>query len=205
MAAAVMAVGVTGDVGAGKSTVARLMEAAGGVRFDADVVALSLWEREDIRAAAVARCGEDVLDPAGGIDRRAVAGRIFSNPIEHRWCCGLLHPLVMVELERCVVRLSSDQWAVVEIPMLFEVGRPDWLTSVVFVMAPWEVRVARCRVQRGWDEAELRRREGFFLPSEKRMKLSDFVINNAGDRDALEAEVGRIVKQMNSIIGVTKV
>ena len=89
--------------------------------------------------------------------------------------------------------------------MLFEVGRPDWLTSVVFVMAPWEVRVARCRVQRGWDEAELRRREGFFLPSEKRMKLSDFVINNAGDRDALEAEVGRIVKQMNSIIGVTKV
>lgn len=194
--AAVTAVGVTGDVGAGKSTVARLMEAAGGVRLDADVVALALWERPDIRKSAVARWGTDILDPAGAIDRRAVATRIFSDPAEHRWCCGLLHPLVMAELERRVAGLSASQWAVVEIPLLFEAGRPDWLTFVAFVTAPREVRAERCRVQRGWDEAELRRREGFFLPSEERMKRSDFVINNAGDRDALEAEVGRILEQV---------
>ena len=100
---------------------------------------------------------------------------------------------------------EERRWAVVEIPMLFEVGRPDWLTSVVFVTAPWEVRVERCRVQRGWDEAELRRREGFFLPSEERMKRSDFVINNAGNLAALEADVRRIVKQMDSEMGVMKV
>ena len=190
--AAVTAVGVTGDVGAGKSTVARLMEAAGGVRLDADAVALSLWERPDIRMAAAARWGEGILDPSGGIDRRAVAGRIFSDPVEHRWCCDLLHPLVMTELERRVAGLSPIKWAVVEIPLLFESGRPDWLTSVVFVTAPWEVRAARCRAQRGWDEAELRRREGFFLPSEERMKLSDFVINNAGDLTELERRVAGV-------------
>ncbi|MCR5347951.1 MAG: dephospho-CoA kinase [Fretibacterium sp.] len=195
-AAAAMAVGVTGDVGAGKSTVARLMEKLGGVRLDADAAALSLWEREDIRTAAVTRWGDDILDPSGAIDRRAVAGRIFSDPAEHRWCCGLLHPLVMVELKRRVNGLSSSQWAVVEIPLLFEAGRPDWLTSIVFVTAPWDVRTERCRVQRGWDEAELRRREGFFLPSAERMARSDFVVNNAGDRAALEAEVGRIAGQV---------
>lgn len=202
--AAVTAVGVTGDVGAGKSTVARLMEAAGGVRLDADVVALALWERPDIRKAAVARWGEGILDPTGAIDRRAVAGRIFSNPAEHRWCCDLFHPLVMVDLEHRVAGLSASQWGVVEIPLLFEVGRPEWLTSVVFVTAPWEVRAERCRVQRGWDEAELRRREGFFLPSEERMKRSDFVINNAGDLATLKADVGRIVGINQSSIGPVK-
>ena len=202
--AAVTAVGVTGDVGAGKSTVARLMEAAGGVRLDADVVALALWERPDIRKAAVARWGTDILDPAGAIDRRAVATRIFSDPAEHRWCCDLFHPLVMVDLEHRVAGLSASQWAVVEVPLLFEVGRPDWLTFVVFVTAPWEVRVERCRAQRGWDEAELRRREGFFLPSEERMKRSDFVINNAGDLATLKADVGRIVGINQSSIGPVK-
>ncbi|MCR4818476.1 MAG: dephospho-CoA kinase [Fretibacterium sp.] len=195
--AAVTAVGVTGDVGAGKSTVARLMEKLGGVRLDADAVALALWERPDIRTAAVARWGADILDPSGAIDRRAVAGRIFSDPAEHRWCCGLLHPLVMAELKRRVDGLSASQWAVVEIPLLFESGRPDWLDLVVFVTAPRDVRAERCRVQRGWDEAELRRREEFFLPSAERMARSDYVVNNAEDRAALEAEVGRIVESMS--------
>ncbi|MBR1673172.1 MAG: dephospho-CoA kinase, partial [Fretibacterium sp.] len=179
--AAATAVGVTGDVGAGKSTVARLMEAAGGVRLDADAIALGLWRREDVRGAAVARWGRGILGAGGEVVRSAVAERIFSDPVKHRWCCALLHPLVMEELRRRVAELDPPRWAVVEIPLLYEAGRPDWLNSVVFVTAPWDVRVERCRAQRGWDEAELRRREGYFLPSRERMNKSDFVISNAGD------------------------
>ena len=84
----------------------------------------------------------------------------------------------------------------VEIPLLFEAGRPEWVTSVVFVTAPRELRLKRRREQRGWDDAELARREKFFLPSDERIKLSDFVIDNSNGLHELEDEVRRIINNM---------
>ena len=203
MAATVVA--VTGDVGAGKSTVSKLLSLlTGWPRLDADAVALTLWRRPEIVKAAVDRWGADILTsegerdgrPAWQVSSRAVAARIFSAPAEYNWCCGLLHPRVLEELKLRVLELPSEQRAVVEIPLLFEAGRPDWVSKVVFVTAPWEARVGRCQEQRGWDEAELLRREKFFLPSGERMRHSDFVIDNAGDLHSLEAEVRRVADSL---------
>ena len=196
---------VTGDAGAGKSTVARLMEAAGGLRLDADALALDLWRHPDVAEAALARWGRDVLDVAGNVDRRAIAARIFNSDEDYRWCCGLLHPLVMGELARRVSELAPPQWAVAEVPLFFEAAGPPpgtrapWATHVVFVTAPFEARLSRCREQRGWDEAELRRREGFFLPSASRMAWSDFVINNEGALPNLEAAVRDVLSKLPKI------
>lgn len=183
------AVAVTGEPGAGKSTVARVMERMGATRFDADAVVHALWRRPDVVRAALARWGTSVLDDRGEIDRAAVGARIFSSPEDHRWCCALLHPLTMDELSRRVSSVAPPGWAVVEVPLLFEAGRPAWATRVVFVTAPWDERARRCREQRGWDEEELRRREAMFLPSRERMAMSDIVIENAGDAGELEARV----------------
>ncbi len=197
MAATARAIALTGDVGAGKSTVASLLEEMGGVRLDADAIALEQWRRPDVAQAAAHRWGRQVLDPSGGIVRGAVAGRIFADRAEYDWACGLIHPLVMAELERRVAALSPDRWAVAEVPLLFEVGRPAWVAAVVFVTAPRALRIARCR-QRGWDEAELTRREAFYLPSDERMALSDFVLNNEGDLASLRREAEAIVREVES-------
>ena len=197
MAATARAIALTGDVGAGKSTVAGLLEGMGGVRLDADAIALEQWRRPDIAQAAARRWGHRVLDPSGGVVRGAVAGRIFTDRTEYDWACELIHPLVMAELERRVAALSPDRWAVAEVPLLFEVGRPSWVAAVVFVTAPRALRIARCR-QRGWDEAELTRREAFYLPSDERMALSDFVLNNEGDLASLRREAEAIVREVES-------
>ena len=195
---AATAVAVTGDVGAGKSTVARLFteNLRGSVTLDADAVAEDLWNRREIIEAAVNRWGGNILDKNGNIVKSSVASRIFSAPEEYKWCCGLLHPLVMDELKKRVAVLGAEQSAVVEIPLLFEAGRPEWVTSVVFVTAPRELRLKRRREQRGWDDAELARREKFFLPSDERIKLSDFVIDNSNGLHELEDEVRRIINNM---------
>ena len=80
--------------------------------------------------------------------------RSFSSRTEYDWGCALLHPPVKAELARRVAALDPERdWAVAEIPMLFESGVPDWVTATVFVTASRDVRAERCRA-RGWDDAE---------------------------------------------------
>lgn len=194
--AAITAVAVTGDVGAGKSTVARLFESLGAVRLDADAVVAGLWRRPDIIEAAVGRWGPGILDPEGRIVPARVAERLFSSRAEYDWGCALLHPPAKAELARRVAALDQGrEWAVAEIPMLFESGVPGWVTATVFVTASRELRVERCRA-RGWDEAELLRREAFFLPSEERAARSDFVLRNDGAPEELERSVRSIFERV---------
>ena len=163
--AAITAVAVTGDVGAGKSTVARLFESLGGVRFDADAVVAELWRRPDIVGAAVGRWGSGILDSEGRVVFAHVAARLFSSRAEYDWGCALLHPPTRAELARRVASLDPKRdWAVAEIPMLFESGVPDWVTATVFVTASRDVRAERAggttRSFRGGRPSSCPRRNG---------------------------------------------
>ena len=102
--AAITAVAVTGDVGAGKSMVVCLFESLGGVRFDADAVVAELWRRPDIVGAAVGRWGSGILDSGGCVVFAHVAARLFSSRAEYDWGCALLHPPTRAELARRVGR-----------------------------------------------------------------------------------------------------
>jgi dephospho-CoA kinase len=177
---------ITGDVGAGKSTVAKLFGSLGGFLIDADGVVAELWKTPEMTAAAVERWGKAVLGESGYVLHRPIAERIFNHREEYDWVTGLLHPRVMEEVRRQVEtsRLSA-KWSVVEIPLLFETGVPPWVTVTVFVTASRETRARRCR-ERGWSEAEMTKRESFFLPREERMRRSDCVIQNDGGLKELQ-------------------
>ena len=183
---------VTGDVGAGKSTVSKLFASLGGFLIDADRVVAELWRSPEVVAVASERWGKGVLDESGRVVHAAVAKIIFSDRKEYDWTTALLHPRVKREIKDRIDRLDmANSWAVVEIPLLFEAGVAPWVTVKVFVTAAREIRLCRCRV-RGWDEAELLRRESFFMDSEKRMGWSDFVVRNDGTLEDLE----RIVREI---------
>jgi dephospho-CoA kinase len=187
---------ITGDVGAGKSTVSQLLESRGGFLIDADRVVGELWQTPEMTEAAVGRWGREVLDAAGKILHKAIAARIFEDRAEYNWVTGLLHPLVHRETKRRIDLAFDDKnrnnpWVVVEIPLLFEAGVAPWVTAKVFVTASRKTRLQLCRT-RGWDEAEMTRRESFFLPSENRMALSDYVVYNDGNIEELQDAVEKI-------------
>ncbi len=184
---------VTGDIGAGKSTAAKLLaRMLGCERLDADITAQALWERPDIKAQAVRRWGSDILDVSGNIIRSEAARHIFSSRTEYDFCNALLHPPVMLELRERSRNLDA---VVVEIPLLPEVGRPEGLDTVIYVTAGFGVRAERCRIQRGWSRDELMRRESFLLPYDERISISSHIICNEGSVSELERQTGEIINE----------
>ncbi|MBQ3645296.1 MAG: dephospho-CoA kinase [Synergistaceae bacterium] len=101
---AVMA--VTGDIGAGKSTVSKLLsEKFNSEVFDADKIAKNLWELETVKNQAVSRWGKSIIDSEGNIIKSKISEFIFTNKDEWEFCNNLIHPKVMAELEKLSLNL----------------------------------------------------------------------------------------------------
>ena len=174
---------ITGDIGSGKSTAAKLLAGILGCeRLDSDSIAKNMWLREDVKAQAVSRWGSEILDPSGRIILSRIAEHVFSAKSESDFCNGLIHPLVMADLQERTKNLSS---AVVEIPLLPEAGRPEWADRAIYITAKFEARAQRCRSQRGWSIDELRRRESLLLPQNERIAVCEYVVSNDDGIDRL--------------------
>ena len=182
---------ITGDIGSGKSTAAKLLAGILGCeRLDADGIAKSMWLHDDVKAQAVSRWGSEILDSSGKIIASRIAEHIFSAKSESDFCNGLIHPLVMAELQEQTRNLST---AVLEIPLLPEAGRPEWIDRAVYVTADFSLRAARCISQRGWNVEELRRRESLLLPQNVRMSVCEYVIHNDNNIYELERRLKEII------------
>ena len=180
------AVAVTGDIGAGKSTVSKLIaERLKCPLIDADKITAELWHDENVKEIFVSCWGNGILSPSGEIIKSEISRRIFFDIDEYKFCNSVLHPLVMKELKN---RSKEFENIVLEIPLLFEAceERPGWINKIIYVAADFEVRAERCQAQRGWSPDELKRRESFLLPSDEKISMSDFVIHNDGSLEELK-------------------
>jgi dephospho-CoA kinase len=181
---------ITGDIGAGKSTVAKILEDMGALRIDSDEIVKELWQSEEIILKAVERWGNRIIDK-GKVDLKAIANIIFNDSSENRFTCELLHPKVIRIIEDRIK--TADGWVIVEIPLLFEFGVPAWVNRTIYVTAPIEIREHRC-FSRGWDESEIKRRESFYILSEERIKTSDFLIINDCNLEELKSKLSKLAK-----------
>ena len=179
-----MVIGVTGGVGSGKSTVARLFAALGAEVFDADETVHRLmepggtvWKR--IRS----KFGPSVFYSAGRIDRKKLGAVVFASPAELAALNRIIHPEVRREILAGVRRLKArrpDGVAVLDIPLLLESGRVYRTDAVVVVTAPRSVAARRLKARSGWDAAEMNRRSRFQMPLSEKVKQADFVVRNGG-------------------------
>lgn len=167
-------VGLTGDVGAGKSTLSDVWRTLGAKVIDADEAAKRQWLVPEIRESAAARWGREILC-GGGVDFARIAEIAFADEDEYRYMIDLIHPATRADLTREV--RASGGWVVAEIPLLFEGACHDWIDFVVYATAPIEDRIARNRV-RGWDGEEVARRERFLLDSREKRAMADLVLFN---------------------------
>lgn len=187
-----LTVGLTGDVGAGKSTLARVWEEMGATVIDADRVARDMWKDPDVQRKAAERWGSDFFDGDQKSVNAKIAAKIFSEEEEYEFVSDLLHPATISAIEKFVK--GAEGWIVVEIPLLFECGRPEWMDLVVFVSASPEKRAER-NTSRGWDAGEIKRRERRLMPRDEKMAMSDWVLENIGSKEEWEVkarELGNI-------------
>jgi dephospho-CoA kinase len=193
----VLIVGLTGGIGAGKSTVAALLQARGATVIDVDALGRAVIEPGGRAYDAVAAAfGPSILDPDGRVDRAALARIVFGNPGQLRRLTAISHPAINAELVDVLDRLPPDGIVVLDMAILVEgnLGRPDpdhSYSVVVTVEAPEEQRVARA-VARGLSEADARRRLASQASEEERRAVAGIVIVNSGSPAELETRVEEV-------------
>jgi dephospho-CoA kinase len=182
-------IGLTGGIGAGKSSVTAIFAQCGGVIIDADVIAREVVEPgTEGLAALVKTFGEDILAPDGALNRPALAAKAFSNDETRATLNGIVHPLVgkrREEIIAAVAAISGDTVIVEDIPLLVESGMAPLFPLVVVVHADAELRVRRLVEQRGMAEEDARARIAAQADDEQRRAVADVWLDNSSTPDAL--------------------
>ena len=187
-------VGLTGGIGSGKSTVARMLEERGAVVFDADLLAREALEAGTPgHAAVIERFGADVLAPGGELDREALASIVFADPAARRDLEAIVHPEVRRRFaEVCEAHRDSDRVVVFSAPLLVETGMHTAFDVLVVVSATIATQVERLMRERGMSEESIRARIDAQAPLEDKAAVADFLVDNEGTLDELEGQVARL-------------
>jgi dephospho-CoA kinase len=191
-----IAIGLTGGIGSGKSAVAQLLAAKGAEVIDADEIA-----REVVAPGGraydevVERFGEKVLNGDGSIDRTALAAIVFSDEDARRELNAVVHPAVGAVMgERISAAAAAEHEVVVlDIPLLVEAGGRSryQVAGVLVVDAPLDIARQRLVMLRGMTEAEVSARMAAQATREQRLAAADFVILNMGTMEELAAMTER--------------
>jgi dephospho-CoA kinase len=189
-------VGLTGGIGAGKSEALAALARLGAATISADGVVHELYADPEVRAAVVARWGEDVA-PGGAVDRAAVATRAFGDAGERAWLEALLWPRVGQRIADWRAQESGREPAppalVVESPLLFEAGSEAAYDATIAVVADEEVRTARA-ASRG--HAAVDERNARQLSQAEKARRATFAVENSGSLDELESNLSAVLDKL---------
>ncbi|MDB4879696.1 MAG: Dephospho-CoA kinase [Gemmatimonadetes bacterium] len=188
-------VGLTGNIGSGKSTVAQLLSERGATIIDADVLARRAVEvGTDAHRSIVERWGTSILGVDGTLDRAALRRVVFGNPAELEQLNAIVHP----EVERMRAELverarqRGDRLVVCDIPLLFERRMTEVFDRIVLVDAARPKRLERLVRERGLRETEAMEMIVAQMPAELKRARADFVIDNEGSLTSLDQRVAEV-------------
>lgn len=197
-------VGLTGGIGAGKSTVSAMLAERGAVIVDADRIARELQSPgSPVLDAMAERFGSHILLENGELDRGAVAKIVFNDDAALKDLNGIVHPAMQSEIERQIdAQRDTDRVVILDFPLLGENPRKG-LAATVVVDIPVDIAVERLVEQRNMDEDDARARINSQLSREERLASATHVVDNSGDRDSLIARVDELWQQLSDLPPVT--
>ena len=188
-------VGLTGGIGTGKSTVARMFGSLGAVLVDADELARSyLSKGMQGYEQVLRRYGNAILGSDHEPDRQKIADIIFRDSIERKWLEQLIHPYVFTTIAE-EMRRHQDQPGVmiIDVPLLFEAGAESWLRPVIVVVCTPEAQIKHIQGRTpDMPYEHILSRIHAQMPIEEKQKRADYVIDNSKDREHTREQVERI-------------
>mgnify|MGYP000208948744 FL=1 len=183
-----LVVGLTGGIGAGKSTVAQFFAELGALVIDADQLARMAIERgSDGFADVMLRFGDEII-VNGDIDRKKLAEIVFSDPEARRDLEAIIHPRVQALFAEAVADLDIDDILIYEIPLLVETGAAAKFDYIITVESDIELRKALL-LKKGLYISQIEKRMASQATPEAREAIADKVIRNDGDEDSLLRQV----------------
>jgi dephospho-CoA kinase len=194
----VLLVGLTGGIGSGKSTAARLLDRRGAVVIDADQLAReAVAKGTEGFAKVVEAFGPGVVGPDGDLDRAALAADVFSDPARKAILEAIVHPEVArLFAERLEPYRATDRIVVYVTPLLAELGLAPAFDVVVVVTASPRLRVSRVASERDLSPEDVRRRMAAQATDEQRAEVADVLLDNDGTLGDLERQVDRLWREL---------
>ena len=190
-------IGLTGGIGAGKSTALDALHRLGAETVSTDQIVHQLYRDPEVMRAVTKRFGADLVSD-GRIDRATLATRAFATPVDREWLEGLLWPRVAERIfawrEELARRESPPRAAVVEVPLLFEAGMEGVFDDTIAVIAEEELRAARAG---GRGHAALEERAARQLSQQEKAARAGHVVVNDGTVAELESELSDILEKLS--------
>jgi len=193
-------VGLTGGIGSGKSTVARLLAGRGAVVIDADDLARqAVAPGTDGFERVVQVFGRDILTPDGDLDRRRLGEVVFDHVDRRRELEAIVHPEVArLFMEAVEPYRTTKDVVIYSIPLLVERGMVDAFDVIVVVVADEDRRVERVVRDRGLDRDEVRARIAAQVTDAERSRVADVLLDNDGEPGELEVQVDRLWPELTA-------
>jgi dephospho-CoA kinase len=189
-----LTIGLTGGIAAGKSEALAAFGRLGAETLSADAVVHDLLEGEPLRRELVERWGPEVAPAGASTDRGRIGGIVFADPAELTWLESKIHPAVSGETAAWIASLPDDlEFAVIEVPLLFEGGREQTFDTTVSVVAAEDVRRERAAAR---GHALVDAREARQLTQEEKAERADHVVFNDGSVADLEAALSALLDKL---------
>ncbi len=205
----VVILGVTGGIGSGKSTAARILASKGAILIDADKIASQLLTDRKVKEEIIEEFGESVLDGQGNVYRTYLAHAAFESKKNLEKLNKIMHPRITAEVQAQVDKVEKavakkgrnnkeKDLIAIDAPLLFEAGLDKLCDVTVFVDTDLDTRLKRTEEQRGWTKEELERREGFQDPPAKKKKKASHSVENTGTTEKLEEQLMEVLDKLKS-------
>ena len=194
-------IGLTGGIGSGKSTVAKLLEHEGFPVVDADKIAREIMEPgSPVLDEVAAAFGDDLINEDGSLDRGELARRAFVDKPSTEKLNSITHPAIRAESERrfAAAEAAGEPAVIYDMPLLVELGMHRGMDLTVVVDVDAEERVRRLTMSRGLDEADARARIAQQIDDATRTAAADVIIDNNGDEENLKPQVEKLVQQIRA-------
>jgi dephospho-CoA kinase len=191
-------IALTGGIGTGKSTVARVFERCGAAMFRADDIAKELMrDHAPLKDALKKKFGDQTYDAKGALNRAWLASQVFTNPEKLGELNALVHPFVQWKLDEAIAACTAPVF-VMEAALVYEAAIEDKFDYVVVVDAEDQLRLTRTMEREKSNEDEFHRRNQSQIPQQDKVDAADFVLTNNGTIAQLETAA----EQLFSILSI---
>ena len=192
-------IGITGGIGAGKSSLCAILRSWGYPVWDADDFAKEALQKPFLISQVQDLLGPDTVLPSGQCDRSVIAQKIFHNPPLRKAFEGLLHPVIAQifhERHRSFSTLAPRAWLFYEASLIMEAGRTEHFDAVVLVRASEQVRHTRLKAHRNLGDAHIQGVMTSQWTDEKKSRYAHFIIDNEGTKDDLLLRTKELLEEL---------
>ena len=193
-----MYLGLTGGIGSGKSTAARMFADLGAIVIDADAIAKEVLEPGQVGYESVVNnFGEEILDSSGNIDRVILAGKVFGDTTKLKELEEIVHPAVATKVAQIRESLPAGSIIIYDTPLLIEKSLQQQFDQVIVVLAPEALRTQRL-LARGLAQNDIIARMSNQATDEQRREIANYVIDNSSTLVELREEVQKVWTQISA-------